>query len=204
MKKFDRLAPELRRQEIREAALRLFNQKGFAATTMENIVSEVSLSKGGVYRLYPSTTAILADLMIEGMHLRNAYYESRVRSELAEGGELTLPFLVDMIGDSLLLYPDFSGVYVEFLWEKRRNPELEQLYEQICRTTVSETAVLIERYGAQPLLDGTDAMKLVTELMNAAVLILHVLDLRDFFTARKSAISAAILSLLASADTDRI
>ena len=35
MKKFDRLPPEKRKEEIKAAAMELFLNKGFAATTME-------------------------------------------------------------------------------------------------------------------------------------------------------------------------
>ena len=193
MKKFDRLPPEQRKQEIQAAALVLFREKGFAATTMENIVQQVSLSKGGVYRIYPSTAAVLEDLMLEGMRLRNAYYAQRVRS-LPAGG-LTREALVEMIVDSLLLYPEFSEVYVEFLWEKRRNPDLQALYERICRTTLEETKALIFSCGAELLLpEGT--LERLTELMNAGVLSLQVLGLRDTFLDSREKIIRAVLSLL--------
>ena len=196
MKKFDRLPLPQRKEEIQAAALELFREKGFAATTMENIVQAVSLSKGGVYRIYPSTAAILSDLMLCGMRLRNAYYEKRTRAWITRGHPLTLELLVDMIADSLLLYPDFSAVYVEFLWEKQRNQELEALYQQICATTVEETQALMLRYGADALLPGENTLRRLTDLMNAAVLSLHVLGLEAEFESKKSLLCAAIVKLL--------
>ena len=199
MKKFDRLPPEQRRKEIKAAALILFNEKGFAATTMENIVDKVSLSKGGVYRLYASTAAILSDLMMDGMRLRNAYYAARVQEEKAAGRPLTLSFLIEMIADSLLLYPEFSAVYVEFLWEKRRNPELEALYQTICARSIEETAALIRQYGADDLLlSGEVSLETLTELMNAATLSLHILRLEDFFSANRESLCKAIELILTS------
>ena len=195
MKKFDRLSPEQRKQEIQTAALALFQQKGFAGTTMENIVQQVTLSKGGVYRIYPSTQAILEDLILGGMRLRNAYYEQRVSREMGEGRPLTLAFLVEMIGDSLLLYPEISGIYAEFLWEKQRNPRLEALYQQILRATVEETDALIRKYGAQDLF-RPGVLERLTELMNGAVLSLRVLGLEAQFEENKSRICEAILRIL--------
>lgn len=193
MKKFNRLSPKQRKEEIRVAALKLFNEKGFAATTMENIVGQVSLSKGGVYRLYPSTTAILSDLMLEGMHLRNAFYVKHVQAELTAGKPLTLQFLIEMIVDSLLIYPEFSSVYVEFLWEKQRNPALQALYEQICATTMDETAILINQYGADKIfLSGKISFEILTNLMNGAILSLHILHLQEPFATHKEQISVAI------------
>ena len=197
MKKFERLPSWQRKEEIQTAALQLFKEKGFAATTMENIVQNVSLSKGGVYRIYPSTIAILNDLMITGMHLRNTYYEECVQKETAAGRPLTLPFLIEMISDSLLLYPDFSSIYVEFLWEKQRRPELETLYQKICAVTVEETTALIRKYEADSLLlDREDLLEQLTELMNAAILSLHTLNLYDCFKERKEKICAAISLIL--------
>lgn len=197
MKKFDRLPPEKRKEEIQVAALHLFNQKGFSATTMENIISEVSLSKGGVYRLYPSTTAILSDLMITGMHLRNAFYEAEVQKAVAQGKELTLNLLVHMIADSLLLYPGFSSVYVEFLWEKQRNPELEALYTEITKTTVKETTDLIRKCGAEEiLLSGEVSLERLTDLMNATILSLHTLKLQDYFAENKERACETITNIL--------
>ena len=185
MKKFTRLPPEARKQEIRQAALALFTEKGFGATTMENIVQRVSLSKGGVYRLYPSTQAILTDLILEGMHLRNAFYEDRVRQETGRGTGLSLHALVEMIADSLLLYPEISGIYVEFLLEKRRNTQLEQLYQQISRRSLEETRALIQAFGAEDLLMNAGRLKKLEDLMNGSILAIQVLGLsQDFLRDR--------------------
>ena len=195
MKKFDRLPQEQRRQEIRGAALELFCEKGFGATTMENIVSRVSLSKGGVYRIYPSTESILEDLMLTGMHLRNAYYEEQVRKRMEAGEGLTLSWLVELVGDSLLLYPDIAAVYVEFLWEKRRSPRLEALYRQIVETTTGETLALMEKYGADSLC-SRHGMELLTEYMNGTILSLQVLDLRQEYESHRNEITQVICDLL--------
>ena len=197
MKKFDRLPAAQRKEEIQQAALQLFIQKGFAATTMENIVAQVSLSKGGVYRLYPSTTAILSDIMLQGMQLRNAYYAQHVQALLAEGHSLDAPALVDMIIDSLLLYPDISAVYVEFLWEKQRHPELETLYQALCTTTIEATTTLIHQYGADALLlADAHTLQRLTDIMNAAILSLHVLHLEDAFEQSRASIREAMLRAL--------
>ena len=190
MKKFERLAPEMRREEIQTAALSLFLEKGFAATTMENIVSRVSLSKGGVYRIYPSTAAILSDLMLKAMRMRNEFYAEKVRSL---SGPLDLDAVIGIVVDSLLLFPEYSRVYVEFLWEKQRNPALEELYQQLCATTVEETEALVKDSGG-PLGPG-ELMKL-TDIMNSAILTIHVLGKQDYFTGNRDRLCLAIGALL--------
>lgn len=195
MKKFDRLPPEKRKEEIKAAAMELFLKKGFAATTMENIVEKVSLSKGGLYRLYPSTSDILSDLMIDGMRLRNAFYIQRATEVMEKGEELKIEEIADMICDSLLLYPEVSALYVEFLWEKRRNEKLETLYQEICTTSIVETMKLIESCRAGDVLD-LKTMEIITELMNTAILGIHILGMEESFLKNKEVLKAILTEVL--------
>ena len=195
MKKFDRLPPEKRKEEIKAAAMELFLSKGFASTTMENIVEKVSLSKGGLYRLYPSTADILSDLMIDGMRLRNEFYIQRAKESMEKGEKLEIKKIVDMICDSLLLYPEVSGLYVEFLWEKKRNEKLESLYQEICRTSVKETLELAKTCGAEEVLD-LRTMELITELMNTAILGIHILGMEESFLKNKEVLEAILTEVL--------
>jgi AcrR family transcriptional regulator len=49
-----------RRQQILDAAVRLFSERGFARTSMSDVVRESGMSMGAVYRYFPSK----ADLVI--------------------------------------------------------------------------------------------------------------------------------------------
>src|ERR1043166_2532280 len=60
--KFRRRA-EARPDEVLDAALALFIEKGFAATRVEDIAAEAGLSKGAVYLYFPSKEAILEGLV---------------------------------------------------------------------------------------------------------------------------------------------
>lgn len=60
--KFRRRA-EARPDEVLDAALALFIEKGFAATRVEDIASRAGLSKGAVYLYFPSKEAILEGLV---------------------------------------------------------------------------------------------------------------------------------------------
>ncbi|MEO8759040.1 MAG: TetR/AcrR family transcriptional regulator [Devosia sp.] len=60
--KFRRRA-EARPDEVLDAALELFIEKGFAATRVEDIASRAGLSKGAVYLYFPSKEAILEGLV---------------------------------------------------------------------------------------------------------------------------------------------
>ena len=198
MKKFERLPPEQRKLEIQDAALDIFCRKGFSAATMENIVAEVSLSKGGVYRLYPGTAAILSDLMIRGMRLRNEFYRERAESLRKSGKPLTMEFLVEIIVESLLKYEKFSLLYGEFLIEKRRNPELAGLYDQIYGESLRETLALIKDCGAEALLLKPGLLKKLTDVMDSVTLSVSVLGLREELIQNPGCIPALLSELLKS------
>lgn len=71
---YKRKGREERLQEIQMAALELFLSKGYNNTTMEDIIHETTLSKGGFYNYYKSKDAILADLV----RLKNYNYLQQV------------------------------------------------------------------------------------------------------------------------------
>lgn len=59
MSKVIRKSKEEREIEICEGAKTAFLEKGFKKTTMEDVIEKTSLSKGGVYRYFKSTKAIM-------------------------------------------------------------------------------------------------------------------------------------------------
>lgn len=70
MAAFERKTKAARMAEIRKAAKEIFLKKGFRYTTMEDIVKNTTLSKGGVYQYYKTTKAILFDIMQDGNYFR--------------------------------------------------------------------------------------------------------------------------------------
>lgn len=190
MKKFERRPIDQRKQEIKDAALKIFIDKGFMNTTMENIIANVSLSKGGVYRIYPSMNAILYDLIIDGMHFRNEFYKQRIKTL----DQITIDDLARMICDSLLIKPELSAIYVEFLIAKKYDQKLEDLYQMIAHTTREETMRSIEELYID-ILSINDLMVL-EDLMNAAILSITTLNLQDPFLQNKDMIVSILTTFL--------
>lgn len=52
-------APDVRRQEIISAAIKLFATEGYAATTVADIVEAVGVAKGTFYHYFPSKEAVM-------------------------------------------------------------------------------------------------------------------------------------------------
>lgn len=59
-----------RKREICMAAKEVFLKKGFKNTTMEDVIEEVGMSKGGVYYYYKSTLDMLIDICYIGQEVR--------------------------------------------------------------------------------------------------------------------------------------
>lgn len=200
-RRYERLPVEERKKEIMEAATRLFIENGFEGTTMESVVKNVSLSKGGVYRIYPSTTEILKDIISEGLIKRNQYYENHMLNEIAEGREITVPYMVKLIGNSLRIDPEVSAVYVEFLLAKRRSPQLEELYRELYEASVKSTTEIIDKFCPGALLKiNQESRQKLTEFFNAAVIGIHVLNISRDDDESRLKICEKIAELILDAD----
>jgi TetR/AcrR family transcriptional regulator len=119
-----------RPQELLEAALTLFVEKGLAATRTDDVAKLAGVSKGTLYLYYPSKDALfkavvqayLTEVIAEGTDIFDQFQGSS--SEL-------LRVLVDTwwarVGDSKA-----AGLLVLILAESRHFPELAQFYmEQV-------------------------------------------------------------------------
>jgi len=86
MSNYKRKSAEERRSEILEAATAIFLEKGYLATTMEDIIAETTLSKGGFYHYYNNTREIMTDLIRQKNYndLGNSerLFEARTKEEL--------------------------------------------------------------------------------------------------------------------------
>lgn len=116
---------QIRKKEILDAAKKVFLQKGFADTVMEDIISETSLSRGGVYYHYKNKVEILHDLMREGM----AYRVGKINEFLTDcSGEFDDNTVAQMIVDKVLDENDLMSVYTIYLQAQKNSKELRDLF----------------------------------------------------------------------------
>ena len=97
------------RQDILRTAARLFQQRGYDATSMNDVAAALKLSKGGLYHHFQSKDEILFHIMSHAMDIT----EERVinaarRIEGAEERLRTHHFLA--IGVRSMLLHEFIGV----------------------------------------------------------------------------------------------
>ena len=72
-----------RRKELIETAIKLFAEKGFQSTSVQDIVSSYGISKGGFYNYFSSKEELLVDIF--------KYYNEKLNSKIAEIDALDVP-----------------------------------------------------------------------------------------------------------------
>lgn len=117
---------EARPQELLDAALEVFVERGFAASKMEDVASRAGVSKGTVYLYFPSKEELLKAVIRHNLSLT-----------IAQGGDLAAQFpgptdellrvlamsWWDRVGET-----QASGIFKLIITEVRNFPEFAQFY----------------------------------------------------------------------------
>jgi AcrR family transcriptional regulator len=117
---------ETRPQELLEAALTLFVEKGFAATRSEEVAQRAGVSKGTLYLYYPSKEELFKAVVRH--NVVSLIAEGRGMVEQFEGSSPELLVCLmqtwwDRVGNT-----PASGIHKIVLSEVRNFPELAQFY----------------------------------------------------------------------------
>jgi AcrR family transcriptional regulator len=110
------------RQRLYEAAVTLFAEKGFSATTVDEIAERAGVAKGTVYYNFKSKTELFEELLRHGVGLLTASLRSAAE-ETEERGGTRVGALDAMIRAGLVFidrYPAFTQLYVAELWRTNR------------------------------------------------------------------------------------
>jgi len=135
---------EARPQELLDAALDLFVEKGFAATRSEEVAVRAGVSKGTLYLYYPSKEELLKEVIRHNMVNQIAEGASIVRD--FEGSTSELLGLVmglwwERIGETRA-----SGIMKLMMSEVRNFPEIAQFYaDEVIRPAESMVSQLVQR-----------------------------------------------------------
>ncbi|MDY3052677.1 MAG: TetR/AcrR family transcriptional regulator [Ndongobacter sp.] len=136
MKEQKQKVSQIRKREILNAAKSVFLRKGFADTVMEDIITETSLSRGGVYYHYKNKVEILHDLMREGI----AYRVEKINEFLKNySGEFDTNAAAQIIVDKALDENELMSVYAIYLQAKRNNEELRNLFPILVEESLEAT-----------------------------------------------------------------
>ncbi|MEV4065738.1 TetR/AcrR family transcriptional regulator, partial [Nonomuraea dietziae] len=100
-----------RRQEILQAAVRVFARKGFASSRIEDVAAEAGIAKGSVYLSFDSRDALL-----QAAFESYAAESAQLLASLEPGPALDrLATLVRRVVAMLAAHPDHARVLVD-LW----------------------------------------------------------------------------------------
>jgi AcrR family transcriptional regulator len=117
---------DARPQELLQAALALFVERGFAATRIEEVAQRAGVSKGTLYLYYPSKEELFKAVVRLNLSALIAEGEEAARSFEGSTAEL-LSYLLrtwwDRVGST-----GASGIHKVILSEVRNFPELAQFY----------------------------------------------------------------------------
>lgn len=190
-----RLSFDERKQQIKRAAARIFTEKGFENTTMEDLLKETGLSKGGLYHYYKNTTGILYDIMLDGIVYRNKV----IMRSIADGSRWSIEFLAEEMAKKAVDANELMPVYVELLLAKKRNSRLEEVYKQLERTTFE----LFEAQHIDTKSFGltSNQVAFMTFFVNAIILSANVLQEHALVQSNQALIKEMFLSILKQTDS---
>lgn len=117
---------DARPQELLEAALALFVEKGFAATRAEEVAQRAGVSKGTLYLYYPSKEELLKAVISHNLSERIAEGQAMAADHPGSATELLRTILVDWWRQ--LYDSPAAGVFKLVITEVRNFPEIADYY----------------------------------------------------------------------------
>jgi len=173
---------EERIDEIMDAAMKLFCSKGYQASTMEDIIAETELSKGGFYHYYGRKKDILIDMMARGnmQYMRYNPFMQEIRPEMDKDEKVEL--LLEAYLDKCLQVTNEKCVYAMFLYEGMMD---EDIWRAFLKYEVDFMIFMFNKLGLEQVKDLNDYY-LLSRLLNGLLLGQHtsrdhncLLDNRD-------------------------
>ena len=182
-----RMSQEDRKKEIRQAALKVFLDKGFRNTIMNDIMEATGLSRGGLYHHYGSTYEILYDIMVEG----NLNRKDMVKKSIyAEDLILSPQLFSKIIIDKILADSDYVKLYAMFLCELKENDDLKDLYVKIKKESIQVFKELFSTLFNE--LPSDETFEFMVNIINSGLMACEILNARENFVKNKKYLTEMI------------
>jgi TetR/AcrR family transcriptional regulator len=143
---------EHRREEILDAAQRVFFEKGLALATMDEIAETAELSKGTLYLYYKSKEDLYLSVMLRGMEL----LEKKLADVISKND--SVPETVIHLSQAFLEYFETSRDYfrmLEFLQTSQLHKQASEEMRQNCSTVNHRIWDMVSSVFHRGIRDGT-------------------------------------------------
>lgn len=142
MAKFQRKTREERMKEIKKGAMEVFLKKGYRNTTMEDVIANTSLSKGGVYNYFKSTKEILVAIMKDGNEISKRRLFN-ISPDLARNKEELCKLLAQGTLEKIMISSPEKDLYLMFAYEIIYEPEIKEIYIELEKESFRNLAMII-------------------------------------------------------------
>jgi AcrR family transcriptional regulator len=115
---------EAAKRRIVEAALRVFAEKGYHETTMEDVADKLGVSEGAIYLYFKSKRELFKAIGQAGQHQRRQIISSSIRSEDP------VKSFFDSAIDLYEQYAPISGLVLELFAEASRDASLKKIVRE--------------------------------------------------------------------------
>lgn len=178
MKPQQQRRPEARPDEILDAALAVFTEKGFAAARMDEVAGRAGLSKGALYLYFPSKEALFVALVhrfaATATAAAGAWVAESASGDPAKALRSALRFLLGVAAD-----PEASAAPRLVLAEAARFPEIAALYRrevvEVGRRAIGALLEEGRRRGIFRRMDSEVAIRAIVGPVIVHMLLTHVL-----------------------------
>lgn len=196
MKEEKQKVGQVRKKEIREAAKKCFLTKGFQSTTMEDVITEIGMSRGGVYHHYASTNEMLKDLMLDGNDYRNSLINEYLENNKGKDKYLQMG---EILVDKSLADTELMKIYTLLLQAKNYNDDLENLYQELKLNTTNELSIIANQLGikADIFKDG-----FLVDYINGLILSSEVLGARKSYGEHKKYIKKTMINYIVDVENN--
>jgi AcrR family transcriptional regulator len=170
--RFKREAPEKRRADLVQAAIRCLAEGGIAAFKMERIAAEAGVSLGLLPHYFKSKTELLAEVYRAALY-DDVYRKIAELDDKAIGSPTArLCRIVDAIIDPDYLRPANLTVWLALWGEIVVNPELRLAHRALYRSYLTSLAVLIGEVAEerQRRVNGTEVARNLQALIDGLFL----------------------------------
>ena len=190
MKEEKQKVGQIKKKKIREAAKKCFLTKGFQSTTMEDVITEIGMSRGGVYHHYASTNEMLKDLMLDGNDYRNSLINEYLENNR---GKDKYQQMGDILVDKSLADTELMRLYTLLLQAKKYNEDLEKLYQELKLNTTNELSLIAKQLGIKADIFGDCFL---VNYINGLILSSEILGARKSYSEHKRYIKETMINYI--------